>query len=481
MQFDTRSLWIYLHFTQLQLDVIEHSQETNVDALTKPRAIYEVQNNQIVQINVAARAQGIKTGMGLASASLLYPDLILHEYRSEIEGNTLEHLANALYLFTSDIVLLPPSGLILRVQNMLTLYGGLTPYWQTISQCLAKYDYAYQSAAGFSIQAAKLIAKHGTGIISEDRTAINIIFEKCGLAFSDIEYKDLEKLKRIGVCTVAELNGIELSDLANRMSRFSMNIISELRGLAPSKVSFFKPLTQYDDYIELMYEITLADKLKPVIHHALNKLRDFLYVRNARCLHIEIDFFQREHEPMAIAFDSAMPIYQSSDWLSIIELKLEQVIFQSPVYALKLRCHEHEATNLAHDDFFTSKATHVAAMSLMSRLVSKLGNHKVSSVKFIADFRPEQGTQTPIFGNQHVKKRLLEQSLIADRPGLLLSHPILLEKKVQVIKGPERIVCGWWDDADICRDYYIGQSQQGQQLWVFKTPDQKWYLHGYFV
>ncbi|MFC4700721.1 Y-family DNA polymerase [Glaciecola siphonariae] len=478
MQFDTRSLWIYLHFTQLQLDVIEHSQQGEAEVLHEPRAIYEARDNQIVQINKAAAERGIKLGMGLASASLLYSDLILHEYRPELESNTLEHLANALYLISSDIVLSAPNGLILRAQNMLNLYGGLAPYWQHIEQCLSQYKYHYHCASAFSIQAAKLIAKHGIGDITDEREHINNTLMKCSLERSDIDHKDLEKLKRIGILNMAELSRVPLSELANRMGRFSLAVISELRGQAPSKVSFFKPQTKYDDYIELLYEVSISDKLIPVLGHALNKLRDFLYVRNARCLHIDIDFYQREHAPMTIAFDSAMPIYQNKDWMSIIELKLESVKFQSPVYAIELHCHRYELAELAHDDFFARKSTHVAAMSLMSRLVSKLGKHKVSGLKFVNDFRPERNTCKPPPGNSDLHN---DASIFADRPGLLLPQPLVLTQKVQVIKGPERIVSGWWENSQISRDYYIGQSEQGQQLWMFKTPEQTWYLHGYFV
>ena len=492
MQFDTRSLWIYLHFNKLQLNVIEHSQEADSGVADTPRAIYEVQHNQLVQINAAAQKKGIKVGMGLAASSLLYPDLKLHEYRPEVEENTLEQLANALYLLTSDIVIIPPQGIVLRAQNMLNLYGGLSPYWQNIRRCIAKYHFDYQCAAAFSIQAAKVMAKNGNGLICEQRDKIKEALKRCPLVLSDIETKDIEKLKRIGVHKVAELDNIPFSELANRMSRISINVISELRGQSPSKVSFFKPPTKYDDYIELLYDISLTEKLIPVIVHALHKLEDFLYARNAHCLQVNITFYQREHESMLVTFNSAMPIYKSTDWLDIIELKLEQIHFQSPVYALKLCCHKHERAENSHGDFFARKSTHLAAMSLLSRLGSKLGEKRVSTLKFVADFRPEKCSHTPQY--RKVVSKVNKQSIFADRPGFLLPQPKLLEQKVKVLKGPERIVCGWWDDSTnsekpdnnnvnkhVSRDYYIGQSHQGQQLWMFKTPEQKWYLHGYFV
>ncbi|MBT1451917.1 DNA polymerase Y family protein [Glaciecola sp. XM2] len=479
MQFDTCSLWIYLHFTQLHLNVIENTQVHDERELAQPRAIYNMQSNQLVQLNESALQKGIKHGMGLASASLLYPQLNVHEYNEEIEKHALEHMANALYLLSSDIVLMPPNGLVLRAQNMLKLYGGLGPYWQNISRCLSQLGYRYQSAAGFSIQACKVMAKCKQGIISQERDVIEQQLFKCSLAHCDIDLKDFEKLKRIGISTVDELSRVPLSQLANRISRYSVGIIAELRGQAPSKVTFFAPSISYEDYIELLYDISLVDKLVPVLKHALKKLETFLYVRNTQCLHIDVSFYQREHEPLQIGFDSAMAIYRHQDWLEIASLKLEQVRFASPVYALKLVCEKYEVAHASVDDFFTHKSTHIETMSLTSRLASKLGQQKITRLNFIDDFRPEKST----LALADIKSKSLNhaQSVFADRPGFLLETPTLLQQKIQLIKGPERMICGWWDDGVVTRDYYIGQSQQGQQMWVFKTPEKDWYLHGYFI
>jgi protein ImuB len=142
MQFDTRSLWIYIHFPKLQLDLIEASEVMPEDDkkahTTLPRAVVNVNTNALCQLNKQAIAQGLRLNMGLASASLNCSELQLHEYNEELESKQIVNLADHLYLVTSDIVLAPPSALILRVQNMLNLHGGLKPYWLTIKQVLQR-------------------------------------------------------------------------------------------------------------------------------------------------------------------------------------------------------------------------------------------------------------------------------------------------------------------------------------------------------
>jgi len=530
MQFDTRSLWIYIHFSQLQLDSMARNQASEKDQAV---AIVDVASNQLCQVNTVARAQAVKVGMGLASASLLCSELHLQEYSHELESKQIENIANHLYLLTSDIVLAPPNALILRAQNMLKLYQGLEGYWQIIQHSLQEQSVNFVAASAYSVQAAKMIAlslsrsqqsqivkaertRSFTGsqskrdsavstistnnntpnnytanirpsskqrhLITESREQISKYLSRCMLEVSDIDHKDLHKLARIGIKSYADLCSLPAAELANRVSRFSMSIINELKGKDAAKVKFYQPKASYHDYIELLYEISLSDKLLPVIGRCLDKLSQFLLIRNAHSLSVEIGFFQREHSTLTLPFNSIRPIYKSQDWLDIISLKLESLRFESPVYALSLRCLQYEVAQVSNDDMFTQKSTHVAAMTLLSRLQSKLGQDNVRRLQFVDDFRPELSTQHGSLLSEHrPNKNATAASIFSDRPGLLLPSPQPLSLDVQVIKGPERIQTGWWDDQSINRDYYIGQSQDGQQVWIFKTPNQEWYLHGYFI
>ena len=49
--------------------------------------------------------------------------------------------------------------------------------------------------------------------------------------------------------------------------------------------------------------------------------------------------------------------------------------------------------------------------------------------------------------------------------------------------GPERIESGWWDGADVSRDYYLAHNPQGEKLWIYEDRREPgtWYLHGVFA
>ena len=80
-----------------------------------------------------------------------------------------------------------------------------------------------------------------------------------------------------------------------------------------------------------------------------------------------------------------------------------------------------------------------------------------------------------------------------------MSRPLLLESicdaaghvrqllhegcELSLVSGPERIESGWWDDADVTRDYYVARSSDGAQWWIFRECDasRRWFVHGCFA
>jgi len=77
------------------------------------------------------------------------------------------------------------------------------------------------------------------------------------------------------------------------------------------------------------------------------------------------------------------------------------------------------------------------------------------------------------------------------RPVWLLSEPEplghLLEAQPWVLRdGPERIESGWWDGADVRRDYFVAENPRGETVWIYRDhrygiDDGEWFLHGVFA
>ncbi|MCB1625826.1 MAG: hypothetical protein KDI32_14620, partial [Pseudomonadales bacterium] len=78
------------------------------------------------------------------------------------------------------------------------------------------------------------------------------------------------------------------------------------------------------------------------------------------------------------------------------------------------------------------------------------------------------------------------------RPLWLLTEPQLLRTDMAglpihdgpliVANDPERIETGWWNGADVMRDYYTAVDARRARLWIFRErlPPNHWFLHGVF-
>ena len=79
----------------------------------------------------------------------------------------------------------------------------------------------------------------------------------------------------------------------------------------------------------------------------------------------------------------------------------------------------------------------------------------------------------------------------ATRPLYLLAEPKALQVHenrpiyggpLTRLRGPERIEQGWWDGADISRDYYILRDTRGARLWAYQDRQRLgWWLQGIFA
>jgi protein ImuB len=78
------------------------------------------------------------------------------------------------------------------------------------------------------------------------------------------------------------------------------------------------------------------------------------------------------------------------------------------------------------------------------------------------------------------------------RPFWILPKPIPLLMRdlrpfygspLKLIRGPERVEGGWWDDRTAARDYYVGQGADASCYWIYleRTQEAKWFLHGLYA
>lgn len=483
-----QGLWLYIRFNALQLSSIIDDEGKLALHTTKPIAIYDALNNQLCQVNTESLQLGLKANMGLAAASALCAELEIIEYDPAREEQLLLNIAQQLYGVTADISLDKPNGLYLRVDNMLKLYDGIHAYWQTLSTILGTFNSHYDYATAYSISAAKVLANAGYNRVSDSQHEWKKALCRCALNHSELTEKQLTALQRVGIHSFTDLFKQPVSAIAARFDGAMLRYLSELKGERFAQLPLYRPPQQFEQHHVLLYEITLSERLLKPLELILKRLEQFLVQRGLVAFDLNVNLQLRDHETESSQqwlLHCAQGESRASAWLEIAQISIERLTLLAPVQGLSLSAQQLSKAVAANDDLFSGKQHNMNSLQLLARLHAKLGEEAVSQVRLSHDHRPEHTNQVFLPSDNTTLTNQLEasanQDFYYDRPALLLAKPTSLPPKTKILSPPERIVAGWWDDKPVARDYFIAQNSQGQYLWVFRTPENHWYVHGYFA
>lgn len=475
-------LWLAIHFPRLQLDHLMLSTDE-----AYPVAIVDGRSNKVVQVNECALADGVRCGLGIATAASLSASLKVLPYQAELEQQLLEQMANELYQVTADIVLQAPNTLLLNVEHMKRLYGTLSEYWRTLTQRLSDYRLSYHAACGFSHHSAELLAKANVTLMSSDHKQINNALAKLPIECLPLTNKVLTTFSRIGVKSLAQLFQLPTKSLSQRFPADVGQYLLELKGDLPAKVDFFKPKLSFLLVQELLFEVSDHHILLKPINKMLIRLEAYLKKRDLLTQRITFSFVDRDGETSQVSLASVEFLYRAQSWLQLCELKLAKHLFNSPVVTVHLSVDEFMLNNAQTNDFFCHKKGSFDYQQLLSLLLNKIGEQHVHQLSMANSHEPEKAT---LYQSLNSKLTNTVSSVVTEpdatyqiplRPSFLLGKPEPLLMPVSVVHGPERIQTAWWQVDAVARDYFVAKSEDGQWCWVYREPDSRWFLHGYFA
>ena len=464
------ALFLYLHFPALQLDHLQLSAQSS----NFPVALVD-QQHQLFQINAAAINAGLKLKMGLASAAALCPDLQLLPYQPEQQAKVLHSVAQQLYQVSSDIALDNPAGLILRLDGMLQLYGGLEAYWQALSGKLAALTYRYQYSCGATPYAAKCLAYQQAGLITADNRLFNKALNSSPLSATELIPAMQQQMILLGIHTLGQLQALPAAELARRFDSQLLSYLGRLRGDYYHALEYLQPEPGFSRYLELLYDISDSTVLVKPLATVLQQLEQQLSRANCQCYQLLLSLFFRDNPPLKLSIGSAQGEYKADAWLALCQLQLESLPLPEPVYGLQLDVNHFAGQQHATEALFNQHQARMSALQLISLLQARLGQAAVSGLTLQDQHLPEKASKR----SPPLTKGATGQPVLALRPAFLLARPQPLTEAVTIKQGPERLCPDGWQ-LSAQRDYYIGRNQQGQWLWLYRTVSQQWFIHGWF-
>jgi len=477
-------LWLYLHFPSLLLDSLSVAQPQ------QPLALAEPKRQQLVAVNTVAAQAGITVGQSVATAVLLCPALQLFAPDTHRQQQLLQQLCEQLYQYTGDIALQPPDGLCIRAGTMLQLYASFAAYWQQLQQILQAQQCRVVAACASTPLSARLLARSGRHWLTLQPEQTAQALQQTDLCYSELSAEVQQQLARLGIRQLGQLQALAAAELARRFPADVVLYLQRLAGNVASPPLFYRPATQFQHYLLLQYEISQSDILLRPLGALLLQLQQFLQQRNQLCRCLLLTLYFRQQAARHIQIQAMGGESLAARWQSLLSLQLEQVKLTEPVYALELQALQVSAAEahsgvLLDDKHGAHKQGTLSKAQLLSVLAARLGLPALQSPAFVCSHWPEQSLQRqpplPEKDESPSQTAMATDKPYAIRPSLQLAEPVSLTEPIQLLSAAERLESLCWQTGALRqRDYYLARNRQGQQLWVFRTPTQQWFLHGWF-
>ena len=507
------TLWACLLFPTLPLDVFARAQSP--DDAHRPFVVGSGGHYpRVVAANSAARDAGIRDDQLVSGALALAPDLVLRDREADAESRALAQLATWTLTFTPMACLAPPNAIVAEIGASLRLFGGLPQVVDRLAQGTQALGYAHRLGIAPTPGAALLLARAGIAQPVDDCVRLPRALGPLPLTLLDLADATRNTLREAGVTTFAQAAALPRDGLARRFGHEIVDRIDRALGRAPDPRASFVPPPVFGGRLDLPAPAHDVEALAFGVQRLVRDLADWLNARGLGAVRLTLLL---DHErylrvrgvpATEVSFALGAPTRMPSHLMGVLRERLSRVTLPAPVEAMALRSDETAPLAGRNLGLLPGDDADRVEVPLVDRLRARLGHDALVRLAPHADHRPElatsagtsshgarpaQGRPKPAMPPVGEARSASGAYLLPDapRPLWLLSEPqplasVMESRPWALREGPERIESGWWDGADIRRDYYVADTHDGATVWIYRdhrygVDDGEWFLHGLFA
>ena len=519
-----RMLWACLLLPSLPLDVFARSLSP-VDA-ARPFAVTSGGHYpRIVAANAAALDAAIAPEQLVSASLVLAPDIVLRERDRELENAALAGVATWATQFTPAVSLAPPNAVLAEIGGSLRLFGGLKRLALELARGARDLGYSTRLALASTPLAALLLARTEYDATTIRSPTLDDALAPLPLAHLDIAPDVLAMLAAAGVTTFGQACALPRASLARRAGAEFVAMLDRVRGLVPDPRLPFVPPPRYEGRLDLPAPVANVEALVFATNRLVHELAGWLTGRGLGILEMSLTLAHERYvgvkappdrrfaplpprgqralgrpggAPATTArFALAAPSREPAHLVTVLRERLARVTLPASVESLVLAS-EVTAPLACRNLGLLPGDEAAVTVPLFDRLRARLGEDAVTHVALRAEHRPERASGTGVRldsffsrSGKDIARKIESDPSFPPRPVWLLSEPAqlghALEAQPWVLRdGPERIESGWWDGADVRRDYFVAEAPRGETVWIYRDhrygiDDGEWFMHGLFA
>jgi protein ImuB len=484
-------LWIAVYLPRLALDALHPPWPLDATACAV------VEHECVMALTPAAASLGISLGMRRAGATALAPHAILLDRDAAAERATLEGAALALLQYTPDVALGPDASLLMNVGASLRVFRGPRALKRRVAVTLGALGLQARLGMAPTAGGAWLLARRADAgprhALALPRLGPRLDALPCALLPQAQPH--LEWLHGIGCRQFGFLRRLPRAGLQRRCGPALLKTLDAAYGEAPEVHAWVAPPLHFKRRFELIERIEHTDAVLAVARKLVEQMSGWLTARQRAIpqlvLALEHERGRHARPPSLLELTLAEPAWQPAHLLGLLRERLGRMTLEAPVIAVVLDAPRTVSQPAANATLFPEPAQVATERArLLDMLTARLGAHRVLRPAPIADHRPEVANRwAPV----HDTAPTASSAPMLDRPFWLLNPPQPLQVRrnrpvhgtpLTLVRGPERIESGWWDEAVAVRDYFVAEDAHAARYWIYRergTTDARWFLHGLYA
>jgi protein ImuB len=496
LAFEPRELWVAAHAPQLALCALR------TPGSSAPLVVVdgEDRNQRILAADDCALATGVRIGMTLGAALAVAPDLEPRPRDAARELALLRQLTAVAAEFTPRVSIESPDSLLLEIKPSIRLFGGLRELCRKLranalaNPALARAGLVPHFTLAPTALSALVTARAGARCFITDPAVLPARLKPLPLTVLRWPEQENQRLLAMGVRTLGELMRLPRAGFAKRFGPTQLADLDRLLGRRADPRRRLARRERYVGKLDFDHELEDHDRILQALQPLLGELEQFLRMRQRGITALQCRFHHYRAAPTACVLRLATPEADAARLTALLRERLATLALPEPVRRCELRSGALGARALVSRALWSpGERGHASAgemPALVEHLRARLGERAVYGIERVFEHRPERAWRVaePSLGAGGAVGMPARQH--PSRPLWLLHEPAELAAQrgrprhhgpLALLSGPERIESGWWDEADVERDYYVARDPHGSLLWIYRAcASRRWFLHGFF-
>jgi protein ImuB len=374
----------------------------------------------------------------------------------------LETLAGWACQYTPRVAL-EPDALLLEVEGSLRCFGGREALLAALEGGVR--DLGLTAVPVTAVTALAALWRARGGGVALEQVPATVLGADAGF------------FGNLGVKTLGQVLALPRDGLARRCGQGLVDAIDRALGRLPESYAFFTPPGRFCARLELPAEVTHAEALLFGARRLLIQMEGLLAARHAGVRGFTLRLAQVDGSTRDLRVDLASAARDAARLCELLREKLFTLELRRPVEAIVLEAGDFSELAGRSRGLFGDDAAEAEDWARMvERLQARLGRDAVCGITPYPDHRPEHAWRRVEPGEWDPH----EFAPPGPRPAWLLETAVSIEEeKLDLLAGPERIACGWWDGDEARRDYFVAGLGAGI-AWVYREEG-RWYVHGFFA